>query len=218
MACLVGGITLRQVGPRSARPEHPQNTVQYGSTRFPRPSTAILSSFRFWNERIENCPLGVAQISWCVPHICFYSFPPARPPSSAQLTLRQTERGVSQTPAVGLTGTFQDAGSVLALRRFVFFPTCRIGSSTPGTSRHGACCFLTLIPSGGSDPSRREVEPTPRLEAPPAVVAPPYACPVKVCSTVCMLLLSSLDGTSELGDTGGGNAGEHIPWQASPSR
>ncbi len=63
MASLVRRIPFGKIGPWCAGPKHPENAVQHNSAVFPRSAAAIFAPFRFRDERIENCPLGVGQVS-----------------------------------------------------------------------------------------------------------------------------------------------------------
>ena len=63
MTGLVGRIAFGQVGPRSTRAQDIQDTVQHISARTPRSAATILTPYRFGNQRIEDRPLGVGEVS-----------------------------------------------------------------------------------------------------------------------------------------------------------
>jgi hypothetical protein len=63
MTGLVGGVAVGNICPGSARPQYPQNAVQDGTSILPGTPPAISMGSRGGNQDIENCPLGIGQVS-----------------------------------------------------------------------------------------------------------------------------------------------------------
>ncbi len=63
---LVGRVAFRQIGPRSARTQNVENSVEHGPPVLPGAATAIPAAFRFRNQGVQKRPLGVGQVSGVV--------------------------------------------------------------------------------------------------------------------------------------------------------
>jgi hypothetical protein len=57
MAGLVGWIAFGDIGPRSTRPQHPQNAVQDGAPILPWTSPSITAESWLRNKTVEDLPL-----------------------------------------------------------------------------------------------------------------------------------------------------------------
>src|SRR2546422_11438410 len=63
MASLVGRVPLRNIGPRSAGAQHPQNAVQHSATIFPRSPSSISATYWFRDKVVQRFPLHVREVS-----------------------------------------------------------------------------------------------------------------------------------------------------------
>jgi hypothetical protein len=62
MTRLIGGVPVREIHPRRARAQDPEDAVQHVARIPPRPAAPIATQARFRQERRENRPLGVGKV------------------------------------------------------------------------------------------------------------------------------------------------------------
>ncbi len=63
MARLVRRILVGQIDPRGAGAQDEQNAVEHFTSAAPRAATAVFVSFRFWNQWVQQSPLGIGEVS-----------------------------------------------------------------------------------------------------------------------------------------------------------
>jgi hypothetical protein len=62
MASLVRWIAIRQISPRGARSQDPEDSVENGAAVLPRTTAAIFAARWLWDERLKGIPLPIGKI------------------------------------------------------------------------------------------------------------------------------------------------------------
>src|SRR5665811_222408 len=69
VARLVRRVLARQCFPRSSGPEDPEHSVENAASFDARPAFAVLASFGFWDQWLDDTPLLVGELHVLLDHI-----------------------------------------------------------------------------------------------------------------------------------------------------